>query len=49
MVGRDCYSFRGFSGCCELTDDIVDDVAEVSPRCLGEDVEGGCYWVGGLG
>lgn len=33
---KDGYSFRGFSGCCELTEDMVSDVADVSQRCLEE-------------
>ena len=47
--GRDGYSFRGFSGCCELTEDMVSDVADVSPRCLGEGAEDRCYWARELG
>ena len=29
------YSFRGLSGCCELTEDMVGDVADVSLRWFG--------------
>ena len=46
---RDGYSFRGFSGCCELTEDMVSDVEEVSLRCFGEGVEDRRYWGRKLG
>ena len=42
---RVVYSFRGFSACCELTEDMVSDVvADVSLRCFGEAQKIGGTW-----